>query len=197
MCRDTSTPICASIHWKTKGRQFDNFAVTDGAISCHVDNLQCHKWLPTCQIDYILFSVYSIGSALNSLWPSNAYCLMTPSHYLNQCWLLINQVLWRLLERNFTASVQTTILYDMSLKITATSPGSLWVKRHYNDVIMPFVRRIPRWPTYSPHEGPVARKMFLFDHVIMVIKVERRCIWYTQCIRREVWLLELQSQLVE
>ena len=46
---------------------------------------------------------------INSLWPSDtiwhhkiqstlvqfmAWCLMAPSHYLNQCWLIINEVLW-------------------------------------------------------------------------------------------------------
>ena len=41
-----------------------------------------------------------------------AWCLMAPSHYLNQCWLLICEVLWYLHESNFIASVQTTILYN-------------------------------------------------------------------------------------
>ena len=36
-----------------------------------------------------------------------ACCLMAPSHYLNQCWLLISEVL-----SNFKVSVQATILYD-------------------------------------------------------------------------------------
>ena len=30
-----------------------------------------------------------------------------------------------------------------------------------------FVRGIPRWPVNSPHKGPVTRKMFPFDDVIM------------------------------
>ena len=30
-----------------------------------------------------------------------------------------------------------------------------------------FVRGIHRWPVNSPHKGPVTRKMFLFDDVIM------------------------------
>ena len=35
-----------------------------------------------------------------------AYCLMAPSHYLNQYWPLINEVLWHSPENNSTASVQ-------------------------------------------------------------------------------------------
>ena len=30
-----------------------------------------------------------------------------------------------------------------------------------------FVRGICRWPVNSPHKGPVTRKMFAFDNVIM------------------------------
>ena len=31
-----------------------------------------------------------------------------------------------------------------------------------------FVRGIHRWPVNSPHKGPVTRKMFPFDDVIMM-----------------------------
>ena len=67
-----------------------------------------------------------------SLWPSDAIwrhrsasilvqvtacCLTTPSHYLNQCWFIIGEVLWHLPQNHFTASAQATGL-EMSLKIT-------------------------------------------------------------------------------
>ena len=54
---------------------------------------------------------------INSLWPSDAIwrqrsgstltqvmacCLTAPSHYLNQCWLVISKVQWYLSEGNFT-----------------------------------------------------------------------------------------------
>ena len=54
---------------------------------------------------------------LNSLWPSDtiwqhksestlaqvmACCLMAPSHYLNQCWLIISKVRWHSSDSNFT-----------------------------------------------------------------------------------------------
>ena len=41
-----------------------------------------------------------------------ACCLMAPSHYLNQCWLLFAEVLWSSPESNFTANVQATVLYN-------------------------------------------------------------------------------------
>ena len=54
------------------------------------------------------------------------------------------------------------------------------IPHHYNDVIMSamvsqitsltiaFVWGIHRWPVDSPHKGPVTRKMFPFDDVIML-----------------------------
>ena len=46
-------------------------------------------------------------------------CLTAPSHYLNQCWLLIGEILWHSPQSNFTANAQATILYTvMSLKFT-------------------------------------------------------------------------------
>ena len=56
-----------------------------------------------------MVSILSRGRWVNSLWPSDAIrwqgtestlaqvmacCLMAPSHYLNQCWLIISKVLW-------------------------------------------------------------------------------------------------------
>ena len=76
-------------------------------------------------LGYRPVSWFFIGSsrnnikALNSLWPSDtiwwyssgstlaqvmACCLMAPSHYLNQCWLLIREVLWHTHVKNFTLS---------------------------------------------------------------------------------------------
>ena len=39
-----------------------------------------------------------------------------------------------------------------------------------------FMRGIYRWPVNSPHEGPVTRKMFLIDDVIMNDSVTHKAI---------------------
>ena len=64
-------------------------------------------------------SVSTLMGTLNSLWPSDAIwwhrsgstlaqvmacCLTAPSHYLNQCWLIMNGVLWHSPKTNFTGS---------------------------------------------------------------------------------------------
>ena len=46
-----------------------------------------------------------------------ACCLVAPSHYLNQSWLIIGEVLWHSPEDNFTGMLTISIL-DISLKIT-------------------------------------------------------------------------------
>ena len=59
-------------------------------------------------------------------------CLMAPSHYLNQCWLIISKILWHSPQSNFTARVQAAILYNefenYTFKTSATSPCGQWVK---------------------------------------------------------------------
>ena len=40
-------------------------------------------------------------------------------------------------------------------------------RKHRSFASLAFVRRISRWPVNSPHTGPVTRKMFPFDDVIM------------------------------
>ena len=60
-------------------------------------------------------------------------CYLTaPSHYLNQCWLFINEVRWHSDESNFTASAQVTTLYyefeNYTFKITATASRGQFFK---------------------------------------------------------------------
>ena len=39
--------------------------------------------------------------------------------------------------------------------------------KNQSSVSLAFMRRIHRWPMNSPHKGPVTRKLFSFDDVIM------------------------------
>ena len=40
-------------------------------------------------------------------------------------------------------------------------------RKHQSSASLAFVRGIHRWPVNSPHKGPVTRKMFPFDDVVM------------------------------
>ena len=49
-------------------------------------------------------------------------------------------------------------------------------RKHQSSGLLAFVRAIHRWPVNSPHKGPVTRKTFPFDDVIMI---SDRCeFWY-------------------
>ena len=60
-----------------------------------------------------------------------ACCQMAPSHYLNQCWLIIKGVLWHSPESNFTVSVQAIVLglwgWKSYFKIIVTTLIGQWV----------------------------------------------------------------------
>ena len=42
-------------------------------------------------------------------------------------------------------------------------------RKHQSSASLAFVRGIHRWPVNSPHKGPITRKMFPFDDVIMEV----------------------------
>ena len=76
----------------------------------------------------------------STLVEANACYLTVASHNLNQCWLLISQVLWHSPDGKFTTNVQAAILYNnfrsYRFKISVDSPMGQWGKIHYDDVAM-------------------------------------------------------------
>ena len=92
----------------------------------------------------------SLQYHLNSLRPSDAIwrqwswttlaqvmacCLTAPSHYLNQCWLIIRGVLWHTSESSFAGIAQGIDSgYEFEkdiLKNIFKSPRGQWVKRDH------------------------------------------------------------------
>ena len=70
---------------------------------------------------------------VNSLWPDDAIwrhiigstfvqvmacCLMAPSHYLNQCWLIISEILWHAFQTAISQQMLMNLVCNMSLEIT-------------------------------------------------------------------------------
>ena len=120
-----------------------NFVCTVGSTGCHNNNLFCQQWWQSWHYDNsLVFSVclYNSLRPSDAIWrqksPSTlaqvmAWCLMAPSHHLNQCWLFIIDVLQHSPEGYFTASAQATILYEFknhTFNITAIFPRRQWVK---------------------------------------------------------------------
>ena len=99
-------------------------------VSLGLNELIIHAWV-TIYNYYHLLGFYWIclieNLILNTLWPSDiiwwqgsrstlaqamACCLTAPSHYLNQCWLMISEVLWHSPDKN----VHRKYLRYLSLK---------------------------------------------------------------------------------
>ena len=62
-----------------------------------------------------------------------ACCLITPSHYLSQCWLTVNKVMWPSLQGNVYSNTHDInsqgVLEIYTFEITATSPREQWINR--------------------------------------------------------------------
>ena len=76
---------------------------------------------------------------------------------------------WRISHYNDVIMGSMTSLIT-SLKIVySTVYSGADRRKHQSSASLAFVRGIHRWPVNSPHIGPVTRKMFPFDDVIMAV----------------------------
>ena len=114
------------------------------------------SWNENCWISMLitLDAELSYNSFINSLWPDDAIwwhrsgstlaqvmacCLTTPSHYLNQCWLIISKVQWHSLECNFTRDISAIShwnwLENYLSKILVKSSRGQWVNILSQDAV--------------------------------------------------------------
>ena len=64
-------------------------------------------------------------------------------------------------------------------------------RKHQSSASLAFVREIHRWPMNSPHKGPVTRKIFPFDDVIMKL-----CLDSTSVYGQQLSILENEAKHV-
>ena len=114
-------------------------------------SIKCHKM--KVYHSYWLIQL-TIPTAIKSLRPSDdtwqhwswttlaqvmACCLTAPSHYLNQCWLIIRGVLWHSSENSFAGIAQgINAGYEFEkdiLKIIFKSPRGQWVNSSWPNTI--------------------------------------------------------------
>ena len=76
------------------------------------------------------------------------------SHHCNNC----NDVIMGAVASQITS---VSVIYS-----TVYSGGDQ--RKHQSSALLAFVRGIHRWPVNSPHKGPVTRKTFPFDDVVMI-----------------------------
>ena len=74
----------------------------------------------------------------------------------------------------------------ISLTIVCSTFYSGTDKKHQSSASLALVRGIRRWPVNTPHKGPVARKVFPFDDVIIkVLFLLLKCIC---CAGKGAWI---------
>ena len=72
-------------------------------------------------------------------------------------------------------STEASQITSLSIVCSTVYSGA-YQRKHQSSLPLAFVRVIHRGPVNSPHKGPVVRKMFPFDDVIMSLKP-----WYWLC----------------
>ena len=148
--------------------------------------MDCYKWQchEVCEIDIIacprwrLFSWFSRKRSSNvesaSISSRHYTCIQCEYNLVKYrvchktlvgtCWLLCshhNDVIMSAIESQITS---LAIVYS-----TAFSGADQ--RKYQSFASLAFVKRITRWQVNSPHKGPVTRKMFPFDDVIMLINI--------------------------
>ena len=124
--------------------------------------------------------------------------LFVPSYYTTPCWILANRIAQRHISQIHCDPIITKSIVSKIIKInvqTSTSASyhysyvimsamasqitCVWSdystvcsgadqRKHQSSAWLDFVRGIQRGPVNSPHKGPVTRKMFPFDDVILM-----------------------------
>ena len=114
------------------------------------------------------------------VWSHGPLWLTWPSQ---QQWHRIIQIQTHL---EGTSLYSDLIMSAMSSQITGVSSVCLTIcsgadhRKYQSIALLVFVRGIHRWPVDSPHKGPVTRKMFPFDDVIMWNVVDGSvCQWFS------------------
>ena len=88
----------------------------------------------------------------DAIWPHRsgstlvqviACCLTAPSHYLNQCWLIISKIQWHSSQGNFTRYIlainHICLLENYLSKISVKSPRGQWVNIDRYEAILGWV----------------------------------------------------------
>ena len=82
----------------------------------------------------------------------------------------VSMFVWMWLNAHYSDVIMITIasqFTDVSIVYSIVC-SSADQRKHQNSRSLAFVRGIHRWPVNSPHKGPVTRKVFPFDDVIMI-----------------------------
>ena len=70
---------------------------------------------------------------------------------------------------HYNGVIMSSMASQITISVYSTVYSRADQRKHQSSASLAFVRGIHRLPMNSPHKGPVTRKMFSFDGVIMII----------------------------
>ena len=97
------------------------------------------------------------GRSWSTMVQVMACCLTAPSHYLNQCWLIIGTVLWHSSEDIFIRRCEDTNqlnkIENCIFKITLRSPRGQWVQGWFHNYFRGWTIYMSRFHNYFCYRG--------------------------------------------
>ena len=135
-----------------------------------------------------------------------SWCRVGKSHYRGQCWPgFIYEItelegvdIWHY--NDVIMGAIASQITSLTIVYSAVYSG-IDQRKHQSSASLAFVRGIHRWPVNSPQKGPVKRKMFPFDDVVLgplltyyqinhrylrlFIKTKKKHVWKMSC--RKCW----------
>ena len=107
-----------------------------------------------------------------------ASCLTAPCHYLSQCSLTINEILWQPFQADVylhTRDINNQAVHGVIMRAMASQITGISIvcstfcsgadQRKQRSVSLAFVRGIYRWLVNFPYKGPVTQKIVPFDEI--------------------------------
>ena len=110
------------------------------------------RWLPRCQCKVTQRDIHKINRCLITTKRNNAQINRSKTYHHND--VILSTI----------ASQITSLAIVYSTVYSGADQ-----RKHQSSASLAFVRGIHRGPVNSPHKGPVTRKMFPFDDVIMYL----------------------------
>ena len=141
------------------------------------------------QLNEFIFRVYQSYTVIVLAYVTKSFVFVLPTGHTNARWFYIYYVYVNVaLHKHHNIGVQLivhmrfsrndVIMSSMASQITSLTVVYSTVysggdqRKHQSSASLAFVRGIHRWPMNSPHIGPVTRKLFPFDDVIIVNNID-------------------------
>ena len=158
---------------KRKCRRFDEIFITGCTESCQNDNFQCSQWWKFHQNDNISVSVYicNMYTMYHAATQHYEPLLVDKKYHITSVFISITENI-SVHNQHYSDVIMSAMASQnigVPIVFSTVCLGADHRKRQ-SSASLAFVREIHRWPVNSPHEGPVTRKMFPFDDVIMDTK---------------------------